>query len=417
MRPQALARGSAVTLTIVLASCGSNSSQGGRSPRVTRTDSAGTEIVTTETAAADVPVFATLDSAPGLRIGSLDGPKEEQFGSVTSLAPLADGGIAVLDAQAKEIRIFGPDGAYVRTVGRAGEGPGELSTPRGLAALGGDTLAVYDWRGGRITFFAPDGRVGRTATAFFQGYGQPYRVSFFADGSIVGQSGYSGGRGIVSGEKPTFVTDSAVLVFSPTDGSPGDTVDILQTGESVRSMHRSGQGVMVLTSTAAFERSNSFAASPDGVWSGYGDRYAVRLLDPSDGHAKRIVRAPGLDRPLTDEEVNAVKKAELADADTPERLRAAQQVIDLSPRPAMRPAFDRMLVDDGGRLWLRDWPGADTDTRRWWVFARDGGLLGSVVVPGKLRLMAIQNGHAWGIVHDELDVPYVVRYTMHAVGA
>ena len=51
-------------------------------------------------------MFATLDSVPGLRLGSLDGTPEEQFGTVSDVLPLADGGVAVLDGQ-----------GYIRTGG------------------------------------------------------------------------------------------------------------------------------------------------------------------------------------------------------------------------------------------------------------------------------------------------------------
>ena len=415
---QALARGSAAALVIALASCGSNGSQGGRILRVTRTDSASIEIVTTETAAADVPVFATLDSAPGLRIGSLDGPKEEQFGSVTSLAPLSDGGIAVLDAQAKEVRVFGPDGAYVRTVGRQGEGPGELSGPSAMARLGADTLAVYDYRNARVTLFGPDGALARTVTLSYDGYGRPYRAAFFADGSLVGQVRYSGSSAFSGGSgKPTFVTDSAALVVNRADGSLEDTVDVLPSSETLRSVQRSGQMMMVSSASSDFGRVNVFDASPDGVWSGYGDRFALRLLDPADGHLKRILRAPGLDRPLTDAEAKQIRDQDLASAKTPEERRRVQEMLDLSPRPELRPSYDRLVVDDQARLWVRRWPGAGRDHHLWWVFSRDGALLGSVSVPGRLRIMAIQGNHVWGVVRDELDVPYVVRYAMHRAGA
>ena len=64
-------------------------------PTVTREDSAGIAIVTTTTPAADVPAFAALDSAPDLRLGTVDGPPAEQFGQVRDLAALSDGGVAV----------------------------------------------------------------------------------------------------------------------------------------------------------------------------------------------------------------------------------------------------------------------------------------------------------------------------------
>jgi len=75
------------------------------------------------------------------------------------------------------------------------------------------------------------------------------------------------------------------------------------------------------------------------------------------------------------------------------------------------------VVDDQGHLWLRDWPGAHTDCELWWVFDRDGGLLGSAHAPRGLHLTAVRDGQAWGVVRDDLDVQYVVRYGVHAAAA
>lgn len=417
MRGRALVSTSAAILAVALASCGRKATAS-HALRVTRTDSAGIGIVTTLTTAAAVPVFATLDSAPGVKIGTLNGPKEEQFGRVAGLAPLSDGGIAVLDGQAQEVRVFGPDGTYRHTDGRAGEGPGELSGPTTVAAMSGDTLAVYDYRTSRVTLFGPDGALARTVALTYGGYGRPYRAAFFPDGSLLGQMFYSGSGGFAGGsDKPTFVTDSAALVVNGADGKFEDTVDVLPSSETLQTVHTSGKMMIGTMESTSFGRSNVFAASPDGVWCGFGDHFALRLLDPADGHVKRILRAPGLDRPLTDAEVKEIGDQDLADAKTPKERRAAQQTFDLSPRPELRPSYDRLVVDDQARLWVREWPGARRDTLRWWVFARDGALLGSVSVPGRFRLMAVRGNQAWGVVRDELDVPYVVRYTLHPAGA
>jgi hypothetical protein len=399
----------AAALALALIGCGPPDARTS-APRVTRVDSAGFEIVTSATPAAAVPVFATLDSTPDLRLGAVDGPAEEQFGSVVGLAPLSDGAVAVLDGQAAEIRVFGPQGAFRRTLGRKGEGPGELSGPRNLALVAGDTLAVYDQRAARVTLFPLDGAPSRVVTVAFDNGLRPLEASFFSDGTLLGSSPWASHRPLPTDGNLTFTTDSAALVVHQADGSIRDTVDVLASGETLFSITASARMVNVFKRSAVFGRSGVFAASPDGVWSGFADHFALRLLDAGDGRVKRIVRAPGLERPLTDGEAKAILDRSLETAATPEERRTAQQVYDLSPHPALRPAYSRLVVDDQARLWLQDWQGADTTTNRWWVFSRDGALLGSVDVPGRLQLMAVRNDRAWGVVRDGLDVAYVVRF-------
>lgn len=406
-----------LALALSAAACGGGSGHP-PSARVTRTDSAGIEIVSNETPADAVPVFATLDSAPSLRLGSADGAKEEQFGSITGVAPLSDGSVAVLDGQAAEVRVFGPNGAYLRTMGQKGEGPGELSYPEALVALAGDTLAVYDRGNGRITRFNPDGEVGRVATLQFDGYERPYFTSFFDDGSMVGYLRLERrDQRLNTSDEQTFVLDSAALTLSGTDGALEDTIGVFPGFEVVSSVSRRDNNVIVQLVPAAFARALVFAAVPGGVWVGFSDHFTLRLLDPADGSVVRIMRAPGLQRPLTDAEANAVLDSALASAEKPEQRRTRQERYEASPRPELRPAYDRLVVDDQGHLWLRDWPGAHTDCELWWVFDRDGGLLGSAHAPRGLQLMTVRDGQAWGVVRDDLDVQYVVRYGVHAAAA
>ena len=54
------------------------------------------------------------------------------IGAVSDLDVLPNGEIIVLDGQAKELMVFSPDGNLVRTLGREGEGPGEI---KGAVAL------------------------------------------------------------------------------------------------------------------------------------------------------------------------------------------------------------------------------------------------------------------------------------------
>jgi DNA-binding beta-propeller fold protein YncE len=76
----------------------------------------------------------------------------------TGLARDAAAGLVfVADTHAHDVKVFDDDGALVRTIGRRGEGPGELNYPTHLAIAGGELL-VTDSMNSRIQAFAPDGR-------------------------------------------------------------------------------------------------------------------------------------------------------------------------------------------------------------------------------------------------------------------
>ena len=83
------------------------------------------------------------------------GPNHE-FGDVGGMVRLADGSLVVADATYRQIRLYSPEGGFLASNGRAGEGPGEFSG--GITEMVGatdDTAWVLD-RVGRVSVFGPD---------------------------------------------------------------------------------------------------------------------------------------------------------------------------------------------------------------------------------------------------------------------
>lgn len=84
-------------------------------------------------------------------IGATEGPEESTFGRIVSIAVEETGRLFVLDALAREIRVFERDGQFLRRIGRQGEGPGELSSPLWMD-FSGERLIVLDHAGKLVTF-------------------------------------------------------------------------------------------------------------------------------------------------------------------------------------------------------------------------------------------------------------------------
>ena len=127
-----------IILAIVLTSCVAESPPGNptretlpngallvRYPDLPAIDSVGPEVT---------------DARAALRFGSRDGTDPDlTFSDIRGIQADSDGNIYVLDQQAVEVRVFDPDGEYLRTIARRGQGPGEIMEANGIL-LSGDTL-------------------------------------------------------------------------------------------------------------------------------------------------------------------------------------------------------------------------------------------------------------------------------------
>lgn len=377
-----------------------------------RSDSSGVEIVVISGARESFPVVAELDSVPEVRLGSPMGRAEEQFGAIHDVVALSDGGIAVLDGQAAEVRLFDAAGQYRGTLGGKGDGPGEFRSPVDLAVVSGDTLAVYDPVPGRVTRFDPNAGTHRVTTL----ESIETQVSdgrLLGDGQLVGQSHWlEPDAGPPPNGEPTLVRNTVALTLFDAMGRVVDTIDVVPSGEEIVSIRIRPGAVSVLKRPAAFARDNLFVPVAVGTWSSQNDRFELRLRETSTGRLLRVVRAPSLELPVTEDLAQAIHDRVLDEAETAEQRSLLETWFSLSPRPEVQPAFDAFASDDDGRLWVREWSPFQ-DATRWWVFETDGALLGSLDAPPGMRITSATCDSVTGVERDELGVDYAVRYALN----
>src|SRR5687767_6056328 len=101
--PASLARRSIAPFLLVasLLSAASCSSDTSAAPGwTTSSDTSATGIVRVVNSPPEAGINPTWSLDPEMRIGAVDGEGPDVFGQIKGIAPLADGGVAVLDAQA-----------------------------------------------------------------------------------------------------------------------------------------------------------------------------------------------------------------------------------------------------------------------------------------------------------------------------
>ncbi|MCK5448338.1 MAG: hypothetical protein KAJ13_12500 [Gemmatimonadetes bacterium] len=348
-----------------------------------------------------------------LKIGSLEGEPEYQFGRISGLRMLSDGRIVVADAHAHRVRFFSPDGVHQRTVGTTGSGPREFGSGSGLNLItSGDTVMVWDGANGQVHWLGPDGTwLGSWRTVPKDGW-----VMRTWDDAPTGR--------VVTQMTPLRVPDSPVT----------DTLDILLIRD-VRGGVSDTLGRV--PSTKTFSRSGDtpewhmYAGDPDfdltwegGVVAGRSDRYRLSVYD-ANGDLERIISLVRERLPFTDRDRSLLLgrlEDQLREDGVPQgrvaQLKSAFHFEDTYP------AFRRFLSGPLGTVWvqhvrpltalsddeLENWnafslrpPGAP----EWDVFDREGRYLGVVIIPPQFD-PRFKGDKIYGIWEDELEVQHVL---------
>jgi hypothetical protein len=357
-----------------------------------------------ETTAAGVPHVVNTPPASGIeptwdiieeyRIGSVEGGGPASFGNIKAFAVLADERIAVLDAQAQEIRIFGADGKYQRTMGRRGAGPGELADANGFVVGRDGLIRVNDPRNKRLSFFHPDSGFVRSVPADIRSYGYLWDA-------VIDSADHIWETGYVMTANERF---DAVKGYDP-QGMWTDTIRQPQAAEAdalagVYSWQRgTSRG---FTQVPFFPRPVVVKDPRRGFWVKPPNQNNYRIMRTTfTGDTTLIFESRRPPAPVS----QSARDSAIAE------IKKTAGEVDWSRIPDTKPIVQQIYVAADGDVWVKV-SAADTLTT-FDVFGSDGRYKGTAVTP--LRVMrytsppVVRNGQFWAVVSDELDVAYIVR--------
>lgn len=325
-----------------------------------------------------------------LRLGSIDGGRpEQQFGEIYAVMTDANDRIYVLENLAQEIRVFGPDGAFLRTIGGKGDGPGELSGAAGLNIGPDGRLWVYDTSAG-FHVFETDGTFVTRHRRLVRGVLYPWRGDFAPDGHL-----YDWGISY-PGIEQGGIADRAI--YHPYRISLDfQRLDTLPTFEFRREL--SGRRQVPFAGVLSVYQDRDGA-----VWFAHQRQYVIgrRTLD---GDTTLVFSLPAIPARVTDEErVETVQ----AQVDLPPDLKVAREDI-----PVFKPIIRRIFGDNEGHIYvIPEMEGVPAGSAID-AFTTDGLYLGRMETPDLIRLPLpaphATEDHLYVIVTDEFDVPYVSR--------
>ena len=289
------------------------------------------------------------------RIGGSAGRPEVMFDVIWDLALDSLGRIYAIDAS-RTVRVFDTSGTLLRTIGRPGQGPGEISAGIGVEVAPNGRLWVADPGAGRYTVFDTAGRYDTMISRpLFGGAPVSWRGRFVQDGSLLDED-----LSFDSGS-PTDI----VLHLTPSTGR-FDSVAIL--ARSIKEFVVAGHSFP--RAPIPYAPYATWRADPSGCfWTGYSDRYRITKVC----HGDSVLTVERDWHPVvvtSGERDSALARLEW--------FTRAGGTIDGGRVPGEKPAFVAFWVDATGYLWVRPGVRRDQEGRVLDVFAPTGAYLGPV---------------------------------------
>ncbi|MFW6085173.1 MAG: hypothetical protein ACODAA_08170 [Gemmatimonadota bacterium] len=135
------------------------------------------------------------------------------------------------------------------------------------------------------------------------------------------------------------------------------------------------------------------------LWWGTSDRYRVHQVGFA-GDTLRIIEREWDPAPVSAEEHE----------DALDRFESAADEVE-SRVPSVKPAFDKIHVDDRDHVWIIPQVAGEEPGRYADIFDPDGRYLGRLTLPLRLPSSPVRfrDGQLYTVVAGELDVPYVLR--------
>jgi hypothetical protein len=347
-----------------------------------------------------------LSDEPSVDIGVLDGDPNYQLFRVVGAVRLSDGRLVVANSGTNELRFYDPSGTYVVTSGRRGGGPGEFGGLSWLGTSEDDSLLTYDWPNRRISVFDADGGFARGFVLRELSHAPPSHVhpAPLADGSLlVGAQRFFSTGPLTTGAYHDTIFH---LVFDG-EGVLADTVGRHAGAE----LYVAAVGEQIDLMPLPFGRSAHAAPWRDGFFFGSGASYEIAYFSRTGG-LFRLVRKTHTGTQVTPAHIRRYVEAQLEGIDDESERRFMESLFAEVPFPETMPAYQGLLVDAEGHLWVREYQPSGEEHLRWTVFDPEAVMLGVVETPPRFRVYQIGSDFVLGRWTDDLDVEHVQLYQL-----
>jgi hypothetical protein len=218
-----------------------------------------------------------------LSIGEAEGEENYMFGQNIVFNTDEDGNFYVSDGDAHRIQKYDPDGKYLLTIGREGQGPGEFGSLSSIGFDRDDNIYINDGINNRISFFDKEGKYLRQTRMT-----ERYPITIInSKGIIIANKFVVSEEGNV--QKITYLYGLFDNEFNLIAELFKDEIEMpLPTGVDLSTM---AEYIAKVFSIAAFRpQVITTVADNDFIYLGYSDKYQINVYSPEGQLVKKITR-------------------------------------------------------------------------------------------------------------------------------
>ena len=303
-----------------------------------------------------------------LTIGVSEGKEEYMFSRISGIAVDNTERLYVLDYKEAHIRVFSKNGAYLKTVGQRGEGPGEMASPYSISINRNNEIMVQDLNNRRMMFYSTKGDHLRSLST---------------------------AKMIIVGSK--IDSESNIICLVSTNSPVGQVIELRKYDSELN----------YLISFYSFSRPkrgstyNPFmpelcwtVSENDQIVCGYPESYEFQVFNHDGKLLRRVIREY---RPvkITQDEIEEIKRG----LPGPMKIEA----------PAYHSAYQGLCIDDEGMIYVQTWEKAENRTGYFVdVFDAEGKYMTKIHL--EALPLILKKGTMYTIEEYEDGYQYVKRY-------
>jgi hypothetical protein len=172
-----------------------------------------------------------------------------------------------------------------------------------------------------------------------------------------------------------------------------------------------GGNSLVFFGAPMFGRSTEYGIHGNRFYVAANDSYEIHIHG-SDGTLQSIVRRQYALFEVTDADIEAAREQQLGGNVPPGMEEAMVDVLDATPIRETMPAYEGIVVDRMGSLWVEEYRRPGDTKRRWTVFDPEGVMLGTLTVPDRFVVHDVGDDYVLGEWTDELEIEHVQMYEL-----